>query len=78
MNLINKVILLLLSSCNSKGNKIESPKKLIAELEYKINATLGEGALWNYKTQELYWVNIEGKQFNYYDSSTKENTAIQT
>lgn len=78
MKLINTVLLLflLLSGCTSRVKKIECPKKLIAELEYKTEAALGEGALWNYKTQELYWVDIEGKEFNHYDPFTGENKAI--
>ncbi len=32
---------------------------LQASLAFKANALLGEGSLWNFKTQELYWVDIE-------------------
>ena len=54
-------ILILEFSCSSKEKKVkESSKK--ATLEYQIKATLGEGAIWNYKTKELYWVDIEGKK----------------
>ncbi|MEP2935436.1 MAG: SMP-30/gluconolactonase/LRE family protein [Gilvibacter sp.] len=45
----------------------------IAQLEYKIAAQLGEGALWNHKTNEFYWVDIEGKTFYVYNPQTKEN-----
>ncbi|MDO6759971.1 SMP-30/gluconolactonase/LRE family protein [Tamlana sp. 2_MG-2023] len=51
---------------------------LKAELVYEINAQLGEGALWNYKTQELYWVDIEGKTLNVYDPKTETNKVFET
>ena len=34
---------------------------------------LGEGALWNHKTQTFWWVDIEGMLFNIYDPATSEN-----
>lgn len=43
------------------------------ELEYQIKSQLGEGAVWNYKTNELYWVDIEGKTFYRYNPQTKQN-----
>lgn len=52
-----------------------SPQKttpLKATLALKTNALLGEGAFWNYKTNELYWIDIDGKQLHIY--SPKENT----
>ena len=51
-------------------------KHLLAELEYETKSLLGEGAFWNYKTQELYWVDIEGKQLNIYNPTTKNNRSI--
>ena len=70
--------LILMMACNS--NKKEEVKKPIktATLAYKINASLGEGAIWNYKTQELYWVDIEGKQLNIFNPSSKENKILET
>ncbi|MFT5801183.1 MAG: sugar lactone lactonase YvrE [Nonlabens sp.] len=49
-----------------------------AVLEYKTKAQLGEGALWNYKTQEFYWVDIEGKQLHIYNPKTKKNRSFLT
>lgn len=37
-----------------------------AELAYEIPALLGEGAIWNHKSGELYWVDIEGKKLHIY------------
>lgn len=48
------------------------------ELEYKIPSTLGEGAFWNYKTHELFWVDIEKKKFNVYNPNTKSNKVFDT
>ncbi len=69
----------ILISCNSKEKKtkvVETNKSLEAEIEYKIASDLGEGALWNYKTQELYWIDIEKKLLNIYNPETKENKTI--
>lgn len=79
---ISFFILTILSfACNSnkeqKVNKVKELKK-IATLEYKIEAILGEGAIWNYKTQELYWIDIEGKQLNIYNPKTKTNKILPT
>ncbi|WP_341222099.1 SMP-30/gluconolactonase/LRE family protein [Polaribacter atrinae] len=34
--------------------------------------------MWNYKTQELYWVDIEGKKLNIYNPNSKVNTILNT
>ncbi|WP_158838344.1 SMP-30/gluconolactonase/LRE family protein [Polaribacter sp. L3A8] len=74
-------ILLAMFSCNSKikkkEGKVKEPQK-IAILEYQVKATLGEGAIWNYKTQELYWVDIEGKKLNIYNPVSKTNKVLNT
>ena len=49
-----------------------------AVLEYKIKARLGEGAFWNHKTQELYWVDIEDQLLNIYNPQTKKNRSLPT
>jgi len=49
-----------------------------AVLEYKIKARLGEGAFWNHKTQELYWVDIEGQLLHIYNPQTKKNRSLPT
>ncbi|GAB1855468.1 SMP-30/gluconolactonase/LRE family protein [Flavobacteriaceae bacterium MHTCC 0001] len=72
--------LLIITGCKSE-KKIELANievNLKAELEYKINAQLGEGAFWNYKTQELYWVDIESKTLNIYNPKTKHNKVFKT
>lgn len=75
--------LLILFNCKEENQKsnIENKKASnhkTATLEYKVNSKLGEGALWNYKTQEFYWVDIEGKTLNIYNPKTKTNKVIKT
>ncbi len=59
------------------SKKIETNKMSTAVLEYEFKAKLGEGALWNYKTSELYWIDIEGKYFYIYNPITKQNTSYK-
>ena len=49
-----------------------------AILEYNIKARLGEGAFWNHKTQELYWVDIEDQMLYIYNPQTKTNHSLPT
>lgn len=76
-------------ACESPGSKTALPtntettkpspmEPIKASLEYKIKAQLGEGALWNYKTQEFYWVDIEGKLLHIYNPKTKTNRSFPT
>ena len=72
---------IILFACNSKNyKKIKEEKKQnnIASLEYKVEANLGEGAIWNYKTHELYWIDIEGRQLNIYNPKSKINKVLNT
>ena len=76
---INKLIFVILMvvivwSCADSDNK--SYKQINAELEYEVMALLGEGAFWNHKTNELYWVDIEAKKLNIYNPELKENKSI--
>lgn len=45
------------------------------ELAYKIEAQLGEGAFWNHRTQELYWIDIEGKQLHIFNPKKNVNAS---
>lgn len=77
------IFILTTTSCKQKQTKNdiiedETNSQKTATLEYKINSKLGEGALWNYKTQEFYWVDIEGKILNIYNPKTKTNKVIKT
>ncbi len=47
-----------------------------ADLLYDAKATVGEGALWNARTQELYWVDILEKKFCIYNPATRQNRAF--
>ena len=53
------------------------PKLLQASLAFKSRATLGEASLWNFKTQELYWVDIESCELHiFYPQKNKERVII--
>ena len=79
------ILVLVTFSCKNNENikvetteiKIEEIQKntmnRVAVLEYEIASELGEGAFWNHKTQEFYWIDIEGKKFNIYNPKTKTN-----
>ena len=70
---------LLLASCVSPSDKASlSMNTIQAELEYRITAQLGEGAFWNHQTQELYWVDIEGKLLHIYDPATRTDRTFPT
>jgi sugar lactone lactonase YvrE len=66
--------LTIIMSC--KDSK-KSYKELNADLEFEVMALLGEGAFWNHKTQELYWVDIEAKKLNIYNPALKLNRSIE-
>lgn len=82
MRYIILIFLISFASCQKteKKSTIENDNKkpLIAKLEYKIESQLGEGAIWNYKTQEFYWIDIEGKLLHIYNPETKENRSFET
>ncbi|MCF8232014.1 MAG: SMP-30/gluconolactonase/LRE family protein [Bacteroidales bacterium] len=47
-----------------------------AELVLDSQATLGEGAIWNHKTETLLWVDIEEGILNEFDPETAENRSF--
>lgn len=51
-------------------------KAMKAKLEYKVDAQLGEGPIWNHVTGELFWVDIDGKLLNIYNPDTKVNRSL--
>ncbi len=64
-------VLLLFGACSVKtGDEVE--------LVLDTKSELGEGAIWNYKTGELYWVDITGKILNIYNPSTGNNKEMFT
>ena len=48
------------------------------ELVIDSQSELGEGAIWNYKTGELLWIDITGKILNIYNPKTDFNKAMFT
>ena len=51
---------------------------LPAESILPAQAALGEGALWNPETQQLYWVDIEGRALHVFDPNTGEDRHYPT
>lgn len=83
----NHLFLLILTSifwlnCTEKTTNKTSVSKVesrqMAQLEYEIPSLLGEGAFWNYKSQELYWIDIDGKKLHIYKPETKTNRSFPT
>lgn len=67
------------ASSNKQSEKTEKNKTSNkASLAYKINAKLGEGAIWNHQTQSFFWVDIEGKKLHIFNPETKENKTFNT
>ncbi|MCU0392822.1 MAG: SMP-30/gluconolactonase/LRE family protein [Thermoflexibacter sp.] len=48
-----------------------------AELLLDAKASLGEGALWNIQTQELYWIDIENELLHLYNPANQQDRAIK-
>lgn len=47
-----------------------------AELVVDARATLGEGPVWDWRRQRLFWVDIEGEEVHVYDPATGEDRAV--
>ncbi|WP_442265893.1 SMP-30/gluconolactonase/LRE family protein [Tenacibaculum sp. ZS6-P6] len=69
------VLLVILNAIACKENVKQVKEQ--AELEFKIDAKLGEGAIWNHISKELYWIDIEGKKLHIYNPSSKQNSSIE-
>lgn len=48
------------------------------ELVLDTKSTLGEGAIWNYRSEELMWVDIKGEILNFYHPESGTNTEMFT
>lgn len=65
------IVALLLMNCTTQ-------KSSEVELVIDSKSELGEGAIWNYKTGELMWVDIKGKILNFYNPRTGNNKEMFT
>ena len=71
----NYVLLMLVSIITACAPN--ALKTMQAELAYPISSALGEGAFWNYKTQELLWIDIEKQHLYVYNPKLNTNKKIQ-
>lgn len=69
--------LLVLLSCASLFACTQPLKVYEADLVLDSKSTLGEGALWNDRTDELMWIDIEEGLFHRYNSLTGVNTTLE-
>lgn len=62
------------------SQQTENTKPTITEMELLLDVKnqLGEGAIWNHKTQELWWIDIEGKKFSTYNPLTLKSKTYNT
>ncbi|MEM7105771.1 MAG: SMP-30/gluconolactonase/LRE family protein [Bacteroidota bacterium] len=80
---IFSVLLIAFWSCNNLGStnvenkESQSEDSMTVELVHDIQNALGEGSIWNHKTGELYWVDIEGHALFTWDTKAKEPTKFE-
>lgn len=75
MKKISVLVLFIVLTIACKTEKKTTNNKV--ELAYEIAAKLGEGAIWNYQTNEFYWIDIEGKKLHIFSPVKKENKTIE-
>lgn len=71
------MFLLVLTACQQKVQESSEAPPGVA-LFLKMEAALGEGPIWNHETDELYWVDIEGKFLHILDPASKDNRSWPT
>lgn len=65
------VVITIFTSCSMQQSSE-------VELVIDSKSELGEGAIWNYKTGKLLWINIKGEILNLYDPQTGSNREMFT
>ncbi|MDD4107397.1 MAG: SMP-30/gluconolactonase/LRE family protein [Prolixibacteraceae bacterium] len=65
------ITIVVFSSCS-----VKKTEEVMLVIDSK--SELGEGAIWNYETGELIWVNITGKILNFYSPSLRNNKEMFT
>ncbi|MUU79129.1 SMP-30/gluconolactonase/LRE family protein [Winogradskyella endarachnes] len=72
------IVSITLISCGITNDTLSTTEENKVTLAYLTKAKLGEGAIWNDKTKELYWIDIEGKSLNIYNPKTNINKVLKT
>lgn len=69
------ISLFLSTSCTNKksANNNQNTATPKVTLALKMESQLGEGAFWNHHTNQLYWVDILGKQLHIYNPNNNDN-----
>jgi sugar lactone lactonase YvrE len=65
------MLALILAACSKQ-------KQSGVELALDTQSELGEGAIWNHETNELWWIDIKGEILNFYNPATKFNKEMFT
>ena len=63
-------------SCNNTPHPAVAQKDRSVQLIVDSQNLLGEGAFWNHKTQNFWWIDIEGKTLNILDPATRDVATI--
>jgi sugar lactone lactonase YvrE len=75
------ILIIVFMSCKS-NEKLQEITDTVAINEvtvaYKIDSKLGEGAIWNHDTNELYWIDIEGKLLHIFNPKSNQNRSFPT
>lgn len=80
------LVLLFNSSCKeqhkenttARESNAAPPQEINVELAWEIPSQLGEGAIWNHQSQELFWIDIEGKKLHIYHPESNKNRTLDT
>jgi sugar lactone lactonase YvrE len=73
---MKNILVIIFTTCFLYG--CSDLKKNEVELVLDTQSALGEGAIWNYKTGELIWVNITDKILNFYNPKLDFNKELLT
>ena len=68
------LLMFVLTLCACSTNKLQATE---ATLAYPIDSSLGEGAFWNFRTQELLWIDIIQQKLHIYNPDKNKIKTIE-